>query len=333
MCVFPIRHILSLFSLPAYSDIAIPREGLKMVFKGVVTLLALASTSEAFNFGGTRTRVSSTIQMRPHYMSIENSSNKNIFSNAAKSLVATALVTSLATSSVSHAADYAPAQAPPTLTPQLVTKKSIKAGTPEKWIYSKFLDEVEKNDVEKVTFAPDGKKAVGVNTDGDRFTVDIPNDPNLLSFLVQHKVEINVAPINANGGTGGDAAAALAIPEGETDKLLQTFVIPASIMSLLYVLPTLNVLFPSKEDLENEKKPPSQPRAGPGARGPGMFGPPGGRGGARCLLHITILFIFLVYSNELTLIHHMRPAFVIEDLGGWMLSPSPNPRQRSIYHL
>eukprot|EP01037_Dinobryon_pediforme_P018000 gene18000-18237_t len=109
------------------------------------------------------------------------------------------------------AADYAPSSQPPTLTPQITRQapRAAQAGVPEKWIYSKFLDEVEKNNVEKVTFSPDGKKAVGVDDDGDRFTVDIPNDPNLLSFLVQHKVEINVAPINANGGTGADAAAAL----------------------------------------------------------------------------------------------------------------------------
>ena len=106
-----------------------------------------------------------------------------------------------------YAADYAPSIAPPTLTPQAVktAPKAVQAGVPEKWIYSKFLDEVEKDNVEKVTFSPDGKRAVGVDDDGDRFTVDIPNDPNLLSFLVQHKVEINVAPINANGGTGPGA--------------------------------------------------------------------------------------------------------------------------------
>lgn len=118
-------------------------------------------------------------------------------------------------------ADYVPSSPPPDLSPQIIrtTPKLQQANAPEKWIYSKFLDEVEKDDVEKVTFSPDGKKAVGVNTDGDRFIVDIPNDPNLLSFLVQHKVEINVAPINANGGT--PEATSLAIPSSELGKLLQ----------------------------------------------------------------------------------------------------------------
>ena len=107
-----------------------------------------------------------------------------------------------------NAADYAPAAPPPTLAPQVARQspRAAQPGVPEKWVYSKFLDQVEKDQVERVTFSPDGKKAVGVDNDGDRFTVDIPNDPNLLSFLVQHKVEINVAPINANGGTDGAAA-------------------------------------------------------------------------------------------------------------------------------
>merc|ERR1711871_1311843 len=90
---------------------------------------------------------------------------------------------------------------------------------------------------------------------------------------------INVAPINANGGTGADAAAVV-VPEGATEKLVQTFVIPGALMSLLYILPTFNVLFPSKEQLENDNKP--RTPTNPGARGGGMFGPPGpGRGGAR----------------------------------------------------
>jgi len=65
------------------------------------------------------------------------------------------------------AADYAPAAAPPVLTPQVakVAPRAVQPGVPEKWIYSKFLDQVEKDNVEKVTFSPDGKRAVGVDDD------------------------------------------------------------------------------------------------------------------------------------------------------------------------
>lgn len=175
----------------------------------------------------------------------------------------------------SYAADYAPASAPPQLTPQITktAPRAASAGTPEKWIYSKFLDECEKDHVEKVTFAPDGKKAVGVDDDGDRFTVDIPNDPNLLSFLVQHKVEINVAPINANGGTGAADAAALVLPDSEFDRLIQTFALPGLFTSLIFLVPTFKLLFPSKEDLAKAK----EPKAKAPPRGPGLFGG-GGRG-------------------------------------------------------
>ena len=151
-------------------------------------------------------------------MSNENPELGSIIRNTCGVLGA---VTCLSTSVV--AADYAPSTPPPQLVPQVVRQspKALQSGAPEKWIYSKFLDEVEKDDVEKVTFSPDGKKAVGVDTDGDRFVVDIPNDPNLLSFLVQHKVEINVAPINANGGVSSSDSTALQIPSSDLDKLIQ----------------------------------------------------------------------------------------------------------------
>jgi cell division protease FtsH len=183
-----------------------------------------------------------------------------------------------------NAAEYQAAAAPPQMAPQVAREapRAAQPGTPEKWIYSKFLDQVEKDQVEKVTFSPDGKRAVGVDNDGDRFTCDIPNDPNLLSFLVQHKVEINVAPINANGGTGTDAAAALVLPDSETERLLQTFVVPGVLTSLIFLYPTFKLLFPSKEEREKAKQKPTGGRGGGGGgRGPGgLFGGGGGgRGG------------------------------------------------------
>jgi len=50
-------------------------------------------------------------------------------------------------------------------------------------------------------------------------------------------------------------------------------------MGLIYLIPTIQVLFPSKEDLSKPKATPRGGRGGPGAGG--LFGPPGGRGGAR----------------------------------------------------
>lgn len=197
---------------------------------------------------------------------------QNFLKNAAATA---AMAMGLAWVNPVNAADYAPSIAPPTLTPQAVktSPKAVQAGVPEKWIYSKFLDEVEKDNVEKVTFSPDGKRAVGVDDDGDRFTVDIPNDPNLLSFLVQHKVEINVAPINANGGTGAGADnAPLVIPDAPFDRLLQTFIVPGVVSTSIFLIPTIKLLLPSKEDVQRQKNKKNNRPQVPGSRG----GPPGG---------------------------------------------------------
>lgn len=89
---------------------------------------------------------------------------------------------------------------------------------------------MEKDGVEKVTFSSDGKTAAGVNRKDDRFQVDIPNEPNLLSFLVQYKVEINAAPINSNGALESDANT-LKIPTNSFEIAMQTFVLPGILTS------------------------------------------------------------------------------------------------------
>lgn len=193
-----------------------------------------------------------------------------------KSLTAAAAIGfSLSNSPVLAASDYVAAPPPPIISPQAIRQapKAAQPGIPEKWIYSKFLDKVENNHVEKVTFSPDGKKALGIDDDGDRFTVDIPNDPNLLSFLVQHKVEINVAPINAAGNGISGEAAPLSIPESEFDKLLQTFVIPGAVAGGIFLYPSYQLLFSSKEE-RDKRKATRRPRG----RGGGLFGPGPGRG-------------------------------------------------------
>jgi cell division protease FtsH len=187
-----------------------------------------------------------------------------------KNVAAAVLVSSLLPG-LALAADYQPATPPPSAV--RVAPKAVQPGSVLKLSYSTFLDEVENNKVEKVTFSPDGKKAVGVDEDGDRFSVDIPNDPNLLSFLVQHKVEINVAPINNNGVAGGLGGAGdsgnVFIPDTDTAKLLQTFVIPAALSGAAILFPYSKLLLPSKNDLDDKKR--------QSTRGPNLFG--GGGGG------------------------------------------------------
>jgi cell division protease FtsH len=240
-----------------------------MLAKIIITFMITVQAVSGFAPQQPRTYSRNTVVM---------SAESNNIGKALKASMA-ALVAAGSMMGSSFAADYAPSSAPPQLTPQIVkaAPRAATAGAPEKWIYSKFLDECEKDHVEKVTFAPDGKKAVGVDDDGDRFTVDIPNDPNLLSFLVQHKVEINVAPINANGGTGAADAAALVLPDSEQDRIIQTFALPGLFTALIFLVPTFKLLFPSKEDIAKMKAP--KPKAAP--RGPGLFGGGGRGGGAR----------------------------------------------------
>ena len=62
-------------------------------------------------------------------------------------------------------------------------------GAPSPVRYSEFLDLVEENQIEKVTFSSDGTKLLGVDTDGGRLRIDaLPNDPDLLNSLTKHKV-------------------------------------------------------------------------------------------------------------------------------------------------
>ena len=204
-----------------------------MLVKVVVVLavLSLALTGHAFQAGRiSRARTTSLAMLESGSSNAQNSVMKS-----AAAFLAAAVMSSSMVPMAGAAENYAPASGMPSLAPQVAKPKAVQPGTPEKWIYSKFLDAVEKDKVEKVTFSPDGKKAVATDDDGDRYTIDIPNDPNLLSFLVQHKVEINVAPINAQGGTGADGAAPLVVPEGAFDQLLQTFIVPGVLTSGIFL--------------------------------------------------------------------------------------------------
>jgi len=116
----------------------------------------------------------------PPPMSLSMASNDKF--SFVKDTFKVALVSAFAGRSLAsgaRAADYAPSSASPTLSPQVARQspKAVQAGVPSKWGYSKFQDEVGMNDAEKVAFSRDGKRAVGVDNDGVRFTGDIPNDP------------------------------------------------------------------------------------------------------------------------------------------------------------
>jgi hypothetical protein len=54
--------------------------------------------------------------------------------------------------------------------------------------YSDFIEEVETDHIEKVSFSADGQRLLAVDTDGTRVKMDaLPNDPDLLTILTKHK--------------------------------------------------------------------------------------------------------------------------------------------------
>lgn len=83
------------------------------------------------------------------------------------------------------------------------TAPSAASNTVEDWRYSEFIQAVENDHVEKVTFSSDGQRLLAVDTDGNRFKLDaLPNDPDLLSTLTSHKVDVTVLPSQPETGAG-----------------------------------------------------------------------------------------------------------------------------------
>jgi cell division protease FtsH len=84
------------------------------------------------------------------------------------------------------AADMPPA--PPAVEQQLVVQAN-PYGAPTDVRYSEFLNLVNKDRIEKVTFSADGTQLLGVDVDGIRLKIEaLPNDPDLLTQLTNHKV-------------------------------------------------------------------------------------------------------------------------------------------------
>jgi cell division protease FtsH len=67
--------------------------------------------------------------------------------------------------------------------------QALPGGAPTPVRYSEFLKLVNADRVEKVTFSADGSQLLGVDTDGVRLAIEaLPNDPELLTQLTNHKV-------------------------------------------------------------------------------------------------------------------------------------------------
>jgi cell division protease FtsH len=62
------------------------------------------------------------------------------------------------------------------------------------WKYSQFIDEVQTNKVERVNLSADRSQAIATARDGQRYLVNLPNDPELIDILSENKVDISVLP-------------------------------------------------------------------------------------------------------------------------------------------
>jgi cell division protease FtsH len=64
------------------------------------------------------------------------------------------------------------------------------------WKYSQFIQEVQENKVERVNLSADRSKAIATARDGNRYLVNLPNDPELIDILANNQVDISVLPQN-----------------------------------------------------------------------------------------------------------------------------------------
>jgi len=95
-------------------------------------------------------------------------------------------------------------------------------GQPTEVRYSDFLKMVSGDKVEKVTFSADGTQLLGVDVDGARLRIEaLPNDPDLLTALTSHKVDVTVLPQQEASGLG---------------ELAQSLIFPAALFAGLFFL-------------------------------------------------------------------------------------------------
>ncbi len=71
--------------------------------------------------------------------------------------------------------------------------------TRETWKYSQFIQQVENNNVDKVSISADRTIARVKVADGTVVQVNLPNDPDLINILTQNNIDISVLPQNEEG--------------------------------------------------------------------------------------------------------------------------------------
>ncbi len=69
----------------------------------------------------------------------------------------------------------------------------------ETWRYSQFIQEVQNNRIDKVVITSNRSRARVTAQDGKKVVVNLPNDPELLNILTDHRVNIEVSPQGDEG--------------------------------------------------------------------------------------------------------------------------------------
>mmetsp|Transcript_2465 Transcript_2465/g.5106 ORF Transcript_2465/g.5106 Transcript_2465/m.5106 type:complete len:669 (-) Transcript_2465:74-2080(-) len=114
------------------------------------------------------------------------------------------------------------ADMPPAPESNLPVLQQNAYGQPSDVRYSDFLKLVNADRIEKVTFSADGTQLLGVDVDGVRVKIEaLPNDPELLSSLTGHKVDVTVLPAQEASGLG---------------ELAQSLIFPAVLFAGLFFL-------------------------------------------------------------------------------------------------
>ncbi len=67
-------------------------------------------------------------------------------------------------------------------------------GSQSTWKYSEFLQQVQQDKVERVSITADRTQAIATAKDGQRYLVNLPEDPELIDILTQNGVDIAVLP-------------------------------------------------------------------------------------------------------------------------------------------
>mmetsp|Transcript_18307 Transcript_18307/g.30074 ORF Transcript_18307/g.30074 Transcript_18307/m.30074 type:complete len:778 (-) Transcript_18307:503-2836(-) len=155
---------------------------------------------------------------------------------ARRAFLAAALAGTVSFGATSGAmADVMTASAPAaTMQMETTTTQTDAAATPttdaallnrENWIYSQFIEAVEKHDVERVTFSTDMSRAVVVDVDGNRHKVALPPfNSNLLSKLAENGADVAITPPTDADSEGGIA------------DLLTSLIIPGIFIGVLFFL-------------------------------------------------------------------------------------------------